>query len=272
MVSLSIAPMKHLKSRAQDLRRIFEDNITIEYIAEPLKAVSETASLSETLALMSLWDFDVVAVEGAQGISGYIERSAILSAQGLCRDHLQPFHPSELVAISTPLLKLLPILRHRPRLFVLDCNQVSGILTCGDLQKAPVRMLLFGMVTLLEMNLLRLIRRYYPQDAWQPILKPDRVTAARRLWQGRQAHNDATDLLDYLQFCDKRDLLLHHTVLVERLGLTSKRGAERLLKGAERLRNNLAHAQDLVNGSSWAELLDLVSEIEDLLQRCEDVE
>jgi hypothetical protein len=82
----------------------------------------------------------------------------------------------------------------------LDCHQVSGIITCGDLQKAPVRMLLFGLVTLLEMNLLRLVRLYYPQDSWQKVLKPDRLEAANKLWHESQQRNEATDLLDYLQF------------------------------------------------------------------------
>ncbi|MBW4684453.1 MAG: hypothetical protein KME40_04995 [Komarekiella atlantica HA4396-MV6] len=265
--------MKHLKSRSQDLRSLFENNITIEYVAEPLKAVPDDAEVSEVLYWMRLQDFDVVGLETGDTISGYVERSSLMQAKsGKCRDYQRVFHPKELIAISTPLMKLLPILQQTPRLFVLDCNQVSGIVTCGDLQKAPARMLLFGLVTLLEMNLLRLVRLYYPQDSWQQVLKPERLKVAQRLWRESQERNEATDLLDYLQFCDKRELVLNQPELLEQLGLKSKRFGERFLKSAEQLRNRLAHAQSLVSGSSWIELISLAEAMETLLIRCEEIE
>jgi len=264
--------MKHLKSRAQDLRSLFEGSITIEYVAEPLKAVSADADAAEVLQWMVERDFDVIGIEMGEVIAGYVERSHLNSGKfAKCGDYQQVFHPSELIASSTPLMKLLPILQQTPRVFILDCNQISGIVTCGDLQKAPVRMLLFGLVTLLEMNLLRLVRLYYPQDSWQKVLKSERVDAAKRLWRESQLRNEATDLLDYLQFCDKRDLILDHSELTQRLELKSKRGAERFFKSAEQLRNRLAHAQDLVNGSSWTELISLAEGMEKLLRSCEDI-
>ncbi|MEH2073778.1 MAG: hypothetical protein V7K57_05215 [Nostoc sp.] len=265
--------MKHLKSRSQDLRSLFENNITIEYVAEPLKAMPADAEVTEVLHWMQAQNFDVIGVETGDIISGYVERSSLMqSKEGKCSDYQRVFHPKELIAISTPLIKLLPILQQTPRLFVLDCNQVSGIVTCGDLQKAPARMLLFGLVTLLEMNLLRLVRIYYPQDSWQKVLKPERLEVAQRLWRESQERNEATDLLDYLQFCDKRELILNQPELLDRLGLKSKRFGERFLKSAEQLRNRLAHAQNLVTGSSWTELISLAEAMEKLLIHCEEVE
>lgn len=265
--------MKHLKSRSQDLRSLFENNITIEYVAEALKSVPAEANVAEVLHWMQVQDFDVVGIETGDTITGYIERSHLITAKsGKCGDYQCVFHPRELIAISTPLMKLLPILQQSPRLFVLDCNQVSGIITCGDLQKAPVRMLLFGLVTLLEMNLLRLVRLYYPQDSWQKFLKPERLEIARRLWRESQERNEATDLLDYLQFCDKRELVLHHPELLQQLELKSKRSGERFFKSAEQLRNRLAHAQNLASGSSWTDLISLAENMEQLLIRCEEIE
>jgi hypothetical protein len=121
------------------------------------------------------------------------------------------------------------------------------------------------------MNLLRLVRNYYAQDSWQQALKPERLQAAQKLWRESQARNEATELLDYLQFCDKRDLVLQHPELFEQLGLKSRRFAERFFKNAEQLRNRLAHAQDLVNGSSWTELISLAGGMEQLLIQCEQI-
>lgn len=262
--------MKQLKSSSADLRELFKDSITVKYLAETLKSVPADADAAILLPWMEAHDYDVLGIEDGGVVSGYIMRS--LLGQGKCGDFQQIFHPSELIAASTPLMELLPLLRDKPRLFVLESNRISGIVTCGDLQKAPVRMLLFGLVTLLEMNLLRLIRIYYPDDSWQQFLKRERVIAAKNLWEQGRARNEAIDLLDYLQFCDKRDLILTSTQVIEQLGLKSKRYGERFLKAAEALRNKLAHAQDLVSGSSWPEVIFLAQEIETLLQRCEEIE
>ncbi|MDF0557065.1 hypothetical protein [Kamptonema sp. UHCC 0994] len=262
--------MKQLKSSSADLRELFKDSITVKYLAETLKSVPADADAAILLPWMEAHDYDVLGIEDRGVVSGYIVRS--LLGQGKCGDFQQIFHPSELIAASTPLMELLPLLRDKSRLFVLESNRISGIVTCGDLQKAPVRMLLFGLVTLLEMNLLRLIRIYYPHDSWQQFLKKERVVAAKNLWEQGRARNEAIDLLDYLQFCDKRDLILSSSQVIERLALKSKRYGERFLKSAEALRNKLAHAQDLVSGSSWPEVIFLAQEIEALLQRCEEIE
>lgn len=262
--------MKHLKSSSADLRDLFKHNITVKYLAEPLKAVSSCDDAAALRSWMEARDFDVLGIEENGTVCGYVERSRL--GKGKCSDYQQIFHPSELIAAATPLIELLPLLREKPRLFVLESNRINGIVTCGDLQKAPVRMLLFGLVTLLEMNLLRIVRIYFPQDSWKHLLKGERIAAAKHLWELGRSRNEAIDLIDYLQFCDKRDLILTNAEIVDRLGLKSKRYGERFLKSAENLRNKLAHAQDLINGSSWPEVILLAEEIEALLQRCEEIE
>lgn len=269
--------MKQLKSSTQSLRDLFENSITIAHLVEPLKSITADAEVATILPWMELHDFDVMGMTIAGQVTGYVEKIALRNAlknspQGKCIDYQKNFSPDELVAISTPLLKLMPILRQHLRVFVLDCNQVNGIVTCGDLQKAPVRMLLFGLITLLEMNLLRLVRGYYPNNSWQEVLRSDRLEAAQKLWRESQARNEANDLIDYLQFCDKRDLVIQHSELMQLLGLTSKRGAEKFFKATEQLRNRLAHAQDLTSGSSWLEVIDLAGAIEKVLLASEAIE
>ena len=45
-----------------------------------------------------------------------------------------------------------------------------------------------------------------------------------------------------------------------------------LLNGKSKLRNRLAHAQDLTSGSSWLEVIDLAGEIENVLLASEAIE
>jgi hypothetical protein len=262
--------MKQLKSSSADLRQLYEESITVKYVAEPLKAVTLEDDALTIQQWMKEQDFDVVGIEENGIICAYLERNNL--GKGLCKDYQKLFHPSELISSSTPLMQLLPLLRDKKRLFVLEYNRINSIVTYGDLQKAPVRMLLFSLITLLEMNLLKIVRNYFTCDNWQKNLRSERVEMARKLWELEREKNEALDLLDYLQFCDKRDLILTSPELCKKLGLTSKRGAERLFKSAEALRNRLAHAQDLVSGSSWPDIINLAGEIENLLQKCEEWE
>lgn len=263
-------PMKQLKSSSQDLRDLFEHSITVRHLVEKIKSCQADDDAAVVRKRIEKLDFDVLGIEEKGVIYGYVERSNLET--GPCRKYQRTFHPSELIAESTPLIDLLPILRNTPRVFVLNRNRVSGIVTRGDLQKAPVRMLLFGLVTLLEMHLLHLVRIYYPQDSWQEFLKGARLESAKKLLAERQARNEAIDLADCLQFCDKRELILRSPQIRERIGLKSKESGEHLLKSAEDLRNKLVHAQDIVTGSSWPAVIDLAKDIEALLERCEEVE
>jgi hypothetical protein len=219
---------------------------------------------------MEKLDFDVMGIIQEGVTDGYVERS--LLGTGPCRNYQRIFHPSELIAESTPLMDLLPILRDLPRVFVLYRNRVSGIVTQGDLQKSPVRMLLFGLLTLLEMLLLRLVQTHYPRDSWLKYLKSVRLESAKKLQAERQARNEAIELADCLQFCDKRELVLRCLEIRRHLGFKSKEIGERVLKSAENLRNKLAHAQDIVSGSSWSRVITLIKRVEALLERGEEIE
>src|SRR5439155_19678934 len=156
-----------------------------------------------------------------------------------------------------------------PRVFVQVDGDVRGIIARGDLQKAPVRMLIFGLITLLEMHLLRLIRAQYPNRSWTNCLNSDRLQAAKDLFAMRKARNEAIDLADCLQFCDKRTLILRSEELLRGLGALSKKDADKLFKSIEKLRDKVAHSQDLVLGSTWPEVIGLVRKTDVLLAKCE---
>ncbi len=265
--------MKQLKSTSQDLRDLFEHSITVKHVAEKLKSCKAHDDAAVIKKCMEKLDFDVMGIEDEGAVYGYVEQSKLETGQYMKYQRI--FHPSELIAESTPLIDILPILRDKPRVFVLDRNKVTGIITRGDLQKAPVRLLLFGLVTLLEMHLLHLVRIYYPSDSWQGFLKDTRLEKAKGLLARRSERNEAIDLADCLQFCDKRDLILRNQQIRERIGLKSKEdeeAGEHLLQSAEELRDKLAHAQDIVTGTTWPEIIDLAEEIEVLLKRCEEIE
>jgi len=261
--------MKRIKTSYQDLKEIFKHGITVRHISERLKSCRADEDAASVKEGMSGLDFDVMGLEKDGAVYGYIRQVELKTE--LCGEYQHTFRPSELVAESTPLLDLLTILRDRARVFVLECNRVTGIVTRGDLQKAPSRMLLFSLVTLLEMNLLRLIRNCYTDDSWREFLTEKRRNKAMELHREREKRNEALDLADCLQFCDKRELIIRNQNLCDKIGYAPE-DLNDLLKNAEKTRDKLAHAQDLVTGTSWEEIIDLTEKMQLLLERCEGIE
>lgn len=211
-------------------------------------------------------DFDVLGVRSDEtGTWGFLE--APIPTDGECSNHARPFLPGELISDSTPLLEVLHVLRFVPRMFVISGHTVYGIVTRADLQKAAVRIFTFGLISVLEMELTATIRSAYQPDEWQESLSRRRLEAANELFQLRQRRNEELSLLDCLQLCDKRDLVAKREALREQFGFTSRRETESFFKKVEDLRNRVAHSQDLVAGSSWKEVIDLLQEVDMLLQR-----
>jgi hypothetical protein len=215
--------------------------------------------------------FDVAGVQTVQNgpVIGFVVRETLRG--GSVKEHTSPMTAEHLISDATPLGDLLTVLHAKERVFVLVGPGVTGIVTRADLNKPPVRVYLFGLMSLFEMHLRFWVRRSYGENSWKKKLKKDRLEAANKLQAERRRRNEEITLLDCLQFCDKRELLLANSNLRAKLGLDSKRQAESLLKKAEDLRNRLSHSQqDLVRGSSWQVLIELIEKIKALVHRSDD--
>ena len=261
--------MKHLKSSLLNLREVFDRSVSARYIAEPLASFDAQRHSPDVLTFMNGKDFDVVGVRQNGAVIGYVHRSDLL--EGTLKEYTKPFDEKLLVEDWSPMLAVLELLVGSPQVFIVIMGEVSGIITKGDLQKAPVRMWLFGVLSLLEMQFLRLIRASFPMDTWKELISQNRLAKAEEMLQQRKRRNEAIDLADCLQFCDKRTIVLGSDTLRRALGFSSKDEGEELLKAFEHLRNELAHAQDIVTGR-WPQLVTFAKKAEDLLEACEALE
>jgi hypothetical protein len=253
-----------LRSRLADVRRIFE-RLPAASISEKFQSCSPKYDSVRLRRRMEEQDFDIYGIKVGVRVVGYVDRRDL--SVGPCGQYQRRFDRSEVIPASTRLTAVLPMLWERPRLLVSDRRRIIGIIARGDLQKAPLRMLAFAVVSLIEAHLLRLIRTHYVGDAWQSHLPENRLRRAEHLFRQRQARNEEIDLLDCLQLCDKRDLLLEQPLLAK-IGL-GRGEALATLKMAEEIRNRLAHAQDLVAGLAWPDVIDVLARNELLLERLE---
>jgi hypothetical protein len=260
--------MKHLKSSSRDLRELFSRNIAVSYITEPLASFDDDASAQAIRQFLSDHEYDVIGVRRDGVVVGYARATEL--AGGRLGDHQVEFVTADLIDETAPLIDAISAMRKSSHLFVRTFGRVNGIVTRGDIQKAPVRMWLFGLVSLIEMQLLRIIRESQPDNGWEKYLSDRRLDAVKRLLAERQRRNEGIDLVDCLQFCDKRDIVMKDQTLRSALGFVSRSVGEKLLEDLEDLRNNLAHSQDIVT-QQWPKTVDLAEQAEALLLHLEGI-
>jgi hypothetical protein len=259
-------------TRLRELRSLFESGITARAILEPLLSCPSGANAIEFAKILHDRDFDVAGVqEDPQGhVIGFIFRDSL--QDGIVRNHLNKMTAEHLISDATPLASLLSIFKTKEHVFVLVGQHVGGIITRADLNKPPVRVYLFGLISLLDMHLTYWVKDAYPNDDWKEKLSDRRLKNAEKLLADRQSRKQQTDLVDCLQFCDKRDLLLAHENVRNSLRLGEKNTAEKRLVQAEKLRDLLAHSQqDLTEGSSWVGVIEVVEWIETVVHTSDDL-
>jgi hypothetical protein len=249
-------------SQQHHLRQVFIENFSAADIAEPLASFDAGTSATEVLAVMTRRAYKVAGIRKDGTICGYVRQEEL--ALGACGDVLHPFEEDEVVADSLGFPELVRRLNDRPWLFINVLGQVGGIVTKTDLQKPPVRMWLFGMITIIEMALTRLIETAYPDSSWRQSLSEGRLQKAEALLEERRRRNQELDLLDCLQFSDRGQIVLRNEELRKRAGFVSRSRGEQTVKELEALRNNLAHSQDII-ACDWDIIVKLTGYMEQRL-------
>lgn len=254
-------------SSYKSLRSLYEQNITVNSISETLDTCNLNDDAKNIKNMMMIKDYDVLGVEDNGIVVGFVVRNEL--KEGNCKEYYRSFSPTELVSESTSLLHTLYIFKENEKIFILEGNRVTKVVTLADFQKPPIRMLLFGLISLLEMHLYRIINDYFPNETWKKHLSPKRTKLAEDLYSLRKSKNEAIQLSDCLQICDKRDIVLNESPLRELLGIETKSKGNRFFKNLEELRNNLAHSQNIHTENSWNEMFSLIEQTEKLLEECE---
>ena len=127
-------------------------------------------------------------------------------------------------------------------------------------------MWLFGMITIVEMFIVRTIEIKYPQSTWRSELSPERLKKAEDLQNERKRRNQHVSLLDCLQLGDKAKILMKDLEIREDMGFESKRTVEKVTKDFESLRNNLAHAQDIIT-YNWDSIVIIAKRLNKIMTR-----
>jgi len=254
-------PWKHTQHTR--LRRLFLEGFSALDIAEPLVSFDADADSLFVRQFLVEREFDLVGIRNHGLISGYARREELLS--GRCGDHLHPFNPEDdLIPDTANLIDVVRSLAINRQCFVTILDQPAAIVTLADLEKPPMRMFLFGLITITEMLMTDLLRWKYADGNWKELLSEARLAKAMVLREERVRRGQAAELIDCLQFGDKGWILSYDEVWRQVMGYQSRREMREEVKELEMLRNNLAHTQAIIP-TGWQRIVIACSRIEDSL-------
>jgi predicted transcriptional regulator len=261
---LWISPKTDIRRKGttfKDLQTLSINQITIKHIYEPLYSARVTDNALDVKVDLERRDFDIVGViDESERVVGFVKKIGL--TEGIVKDFINPIDLSLLVTDSAPLSKLIPLLAERHFAFVMHANTVNGIVTVADINKPIVRIYLFGMISLFEMHLNFWINQNHKDGSWEKVIKEIRLCKAKNTFKLRQGQNHALSLLECLQFCDKRDILIETPDFLSEFNF-SKEDFFQLLGNVETIRNELAHSQNTIIGNlDWPDFVATITFLE----------
>ena len=250
-------------SMQQRMKKLFTEGFSVMDIVEPLPVVESCQVAGDALAIVEQTRLPLLGVMEDGRITGYLRLEDI--SEGECGTAARPFDDVPVLEETASLPAAFEALAGSPYCFVRVGGEVRAIVGRMDIQKAPVRMWLFGMVTIIEMFLSRIITDAYPDNSWQEVLTRNRLKRALHLQHERSRRGEGVRLIDCLQLSDKANIVLKDQELFSKLRFESKRQAQKAVKEFESLRNNLAHSHDLV--LNWDMIVEISKDIDIIVTR-----
>jgi hypothetical protein len=248
------------ETQTSRLRRLFLEGFSAMDIAEPMVSFDADTDARTVHDFMVEKDFDLVGIRQDGLVNGYARREDL--STGICRDHIRPFNPdNDLVPDTANLIDVVKSLAINEQCFVTILERVGAIITLSDLEKPPMRMFLFGLITLSEMLMTEIIRHRYSDGSWQTFISDQRLAKAKQLHEERSRRGQQVDLVDCLQYGDKGSILSYDEDIRKAFGQESRSDARRAITELETLRNSLAHTQDLIP-TGWQRIVIACSRLE----------
>jgi hypothetical protein len=244
--------------------RVFERAFTALDIAEPLLSFDSNRQADEVFASMIEARVGVAGVRRDGILWGYVDATSLLRG-GWCEDCRREFASSEVLSAASSFTEVIEVLTRHDWCFVTTLGTVIGVISRIDMQKPAVRMWLFGIITVVEIEFTERVRRRWPEDAWTGLVSAQRLEKARQLRAERERRKDYCELVECLQLSDKIDILMSEPAELAILGIPTANAAKRVSKQIESLRNSLAHAQGFVD-QDWSQVVRLARRAQQLLQ------
>lgn len=153
-----------------------------------------------------------------------------------------------MISGDTPFTDVLSALIEQPVYFLGDHDHVTGILTRAGLNTSPARIYFFGRITYAEEHLRELVLNTKPDWKTTPATT-DELDEIENRYEDAQAANVALDKLHYVQFSTLKTIVINVEYCWQTCGFSTKGSADSRLHEVTQIRNNVAHANLLVENT-----------------------
>ena len=250
------------------IQRVLKTGFKATDIAEAFVSVDEKTPVKFAIEICNDHNYTVLGIRSDGIVSGYIARKQLAEREldEVCGDFAIPIEDVSIVDDTTAIQDVIIRLHNQPRVYVRMLGSVLGIITRHDLEKPPVRMWLFGIITVIELAFQRVIEEHFADEEWQTAMSATRIEKAKSLREERirRKHGEPR-LIDCIQLGDKGQIVAKIPELRDKIGFESRKRAEASIKRIEKLRNNLAHAQLFVE-ADWDFLVGMSARLELILE------
>ena len=254
---------REFAARNRRALRLFMRAFQAEHIAEPLRSFDAEFEAGRVADYLSRRRRHVAGLRQFGRVQGYVRDNELGDAAA--QEYIRPFKKGQVVDGEASLADVVHVLTRHDFCFVRVLDDIVGVISRGEMQKPVVRMWLFGFITAIEMALRDRAIRRWPDDGWAGLLTPSRMQKAEALRDERLRRGQECELLDCIQLSDLARILLGVAEERQAYGFESAAAAKRVVKEMESLRNNLAHAQDIVT-HDWAQIARMARNMEQLVK------
>lgn len=231
------------------LENIFSRDITVKSISIATHSVA--LKTAKRICKEKNYDVHLVQEGGSKEIMLY--RKADQS--------VQPLNVNDVVSDSTPVFDVLRILQNQPYLFVKEKDKITRIVTRADWDSIPVRIFLFGMISLFEHQIRDFtIKKEFD---WEQDIPSDSLKSAKKHFSKKKKIDQEVRLIDVLYFPDLKYIIQKHFEEFEnKIGFEYLKKVLESLEKLRELRNDLAHSKPLSDPFNEVfELLELVNNV-----------
>jgi hypothetical protein len=202
---------------------------------------SDPASI---LSKMNAANYDLMPLIENKAFIGYVERK-ILEQTNEIRTAYKEITVEKIVSADTAITDMINLFQNSRFFFVLEGNDLVGLVTYSDLNKSPVRALIFILISKFEFLLLQQIKNNYENSlSWFNKLDRKRQNKISNIFENKKKADADTVIEDCLNLGDMICILEQDEDFRSRIGYLSKSSCEKELGCLDDLRNRTMHPSD----------------------------
>jgi len=253
-----------------ELRGLLSSGLTVASICEELFCFGEDEDALKAKTKLEEYGFDLAGIRDKQtgSVVGWVEGKKL--SKGTCADCMNRLNGSDIVSSSLPLEDLLHRLSEVRFFFVVMNYGISSIVTRADMHKNPMRLLILGYISLLEMHLTSCVTKYYPDASWKEHIEKKHVDDAKKIFKRLRERNENGSLEECLSFRDKLELSRKSKDLRLLFELDQDDADDNMIDSIVDLRNDVAHANRcFVGRGGWPKISLAVQTISKMIMKSE---